>query len=293
MTSRIDKEKLFSYCRIPPEELVNHPDSKVKVTVRETVADCMKLTGEMMADEVIANNAAGKPTRWVLPAGPMEQYPFFIDRVNKERISLKNVHIFHMDDFLTWESRTFPLDHPYFSLEGRMLNKFYAKIDKDLLMPESQIHFPRVSDMDAHDKAIEAVGGLDTVYAGMGFTGLIAYNEAPRSPWLSITEEEYASSKTRIVSLNDDTMIANAVRNRGGLTHFYPPMAITIGFKSMLKSKRAVILCTTGAWKRTAVRMLMFSEPTVEYPATLFPAYIPEVVLVADNNTIASPLPVQ
>jgi glucosamine-6-phosphate deaminase len=292
MTSRINKEKLYEYCRIPPEKLIDHPASKVKLRVSDTVTDAMKLTGKMMADEVIANNTAGKPTRWVLPAGPMDQYPIFIERVNSERINLKNVHIFHMDDFLTWESRPYPLDDPY-SLQGRMLKNFYAKIDKDLLMPESQIHFPQISDMDAHDKAVEAVGGLDTVYAGMGFTGLIAYNEAPRSPWLSITEDEYAASKTRIVTLNDDTMIANAVRNKGGLTHIYPPMAITIGFKSMLNSKRAVILCTTGAWKRTAVRMLMFSEPTVEYPATLFPAYVPEVILVADKNTIASPLPVQ
>ena len=119
---------------------------------------------------------------------------------------------------------------------------------------------------------MEAVGGLDTVYAGMGFTGLIAFNEAPRSPWYSISLEEYAQSKTRIFALNDDTMIALAVRGRGGLTHAIPPMAISIGFKAMLNSQRMVILSTTGSWKRTAIRMLMFSEPTLEYPATLFTA---------------------
>jgi glucosamine-6-phosphate deaminase len=292
MTSRINKEKLFEYCRISPDELVNHPDSKVKMRLFDNKEDAMALAGQMMADEVIANNLLDKPTRWVLPAGPMEQYPTFIGRVNKERISLKNVHIFHMDDFLTWEGRSLPLDHNY-NLEGRMRRLFYGKIDQELMMPENQIHFPHVNDPDALDLAVEAVNGLDTVYAGMGYTGLIAYNEAPRSPWFSITEEEYAASKTRIVFLNDDTIIANSVRNKGGLTHILPPMAISIGYKSMLNTRRAVIMCTTGSWKRTAIRMLMFSEPTVEYPATLFPAHVPEVILITDKDTVASPLPPQ
>lgn len=292
MTSKINIEKIYSYCKIPPEELINHPQSKVKLQVFDQKSDANEFVGQMMVDEILKNNHDKKPTRWVLPAGPMEQYPTFIDRVNKERISLKNVHIFHMDDFLTWESRPLPLDHPS-SLEGRMLRNFYSKIDQDLLMPKNQVHFPRVNNLDALDLAVEAVGGLDTVYAGMGFTGLIAYNEAPRSPWHSITEDEYAKSKTRIVTLNDDTLIAVSVRSKGGLTHAVPPMAITIGFKSMLNSKRAVILCTTGNWKRTAIRMLMFSEPTVEYPATLFPAYVPEVLVVADRDTITSPLPAE
>jgi glucosamine-6-phosphate deaminase len=289
MTSRINKEKLFEYCRILPEELVNHPDLKVKLQVFDNKEDVNILTGQMMADEVISNNNMNKLTRWVLPAGPMEQYPIFINRVNKERISLKNLHIFHMDDFLTWEGRSLPLDDSY-SLEGRMRRLFYGKIDSELMMPEEQIHFPSVNDPDALDLAVEAVSGLDTVYAGMGFTGLIAYNEAPRSPWFSITEEEFAASKTRIVLLNDDTLIANAVRGKGGLTHILYPMAITIGFKSMLNTKRVVILCTTGNWKRAAMRMLLFSEPTVEYPATLFPAYVSEVILLTDKDTIASPL---
>ena len=100
-----------------------------------------------MADEVIQNNINGKPTRWVLPAGPMEQYETFINRVNTERIDLKNVHVFHMDDFLTWEGRPLPLDHRY-SLEGRMRQKFYGLIDPALKMPDEQIHWPRVNDLD-------------------------------------------------------------------------------------------------------------------------------------------------
>jgi len=291
MTSRIDKEKLYEYCRIPVDELEKHPDSRIKIKIFDESPQVMEFAGNMMAEEVIANNKAGKMTRWVLPAGPNEQYKTFIRRVNTEKISLKNLHICLMDDTLDWNCRPFPLDHPYFSGEGRMNRIFFGKIDPELNVPEEQRHFPRFNDLDAMDETVEKLGGFDTVYGGMGFTGLVAYCEAPRSPWTTITEEEYCQMKTRIFPINDDTIIAGAQRSFGGLTHFVPQMAVSIGFKSMLNTKRVVFICTTGAWKRTAIRVLMFCEPTVEYPATLFTDKVGEVVMLADRNTAESPLP--
>jgi glucosamine-6-phosphate deaminase len=291
MASRIDKDKLIEYCRIPVDQLENHPDSRIKIKIFSESTQVMEYAGNMMADEVVANNQAGKMTRWVLPAGPNEQYKTFIRRVNNERISLKNLHVCLMDDSLDWNSRPYPLDHPYFSGEGRMNRIFYGKIDPELNVPEEQRHAPRCSDLDALDKTVQELGGLDTVYGGMGFTGLVAYCEAPRSPWTTITEEDYCQMKTRIYPLNEDTIIASAERNFGGLTHIVPQMAVSIGFKSMLNTKRVVFISTTGAWKRTAIRVLMFCEPTVEYPATLFTDRVDEVIMLTDRNTAASPLP--
>jgi glucosamine-6-phosphate deaminase len=291
MTSRIDKQKLYEYCRIPVDKLENHPDARVKIKIFGESAQVMEYAGNMMADEVIANNQAGKMTRWVLPAGPNEQYKTFIRRVNEERISLKNLHVCLMDDSLDWNCRPYPLDHPYFSGEGRMNRIFYGRIDPELNVPIEQRHSPRCSDLDAMDETVEKLGGMDTVYGGMGFTGLVAYCEAPRSPWTTISEEEYCQMKTRIYPLNEDTIIASAERNFGGLTHIVPQMAITIGFKSMLNTKRVVFISTTGAWKRTAIRVLLFCEPTVEYPATLFTDKVDEVILLTDRNTAESPLP--
>lgn len=291
MTSRINKEKLFEYCRIPMDELENHPDSRIKIKIFDKSDQTMEYAGNMMAEEVIANNKVGKMTRWVLPAGPSEQYEYFIQRVNKERISLKNVHVCHMDDDLDWNCRPFPLDHPYFSAEGRMNKIFYGRIDPELNVPEEQRHHPRYNDLDAMDETVEKLGGLDTVYGGLGFTGLVANCEAPRSPWTTITEEEYCHMKTRIFPINEDTIISGAERRFGGLTHIVPSLAISIGFKSMLNTKRVVFVSTTGALKRTVIRILMFCEPTVEYPATLFTDKVDEVILLTDRNTAASPLP--
>src|SRR5436189_3684836 len=51
----------------------------------------------LMADEIKANNAHARPTRWIVPIGPKAQYPILAKITNAERISWKNVWMFHMD----------------------------------------------------------------------------------------------------------------------------------------------------------------------------------------------------
>ncbi len=286
----MNREEMCRWCRIPAEQLVNHPESKIQLKVYDDKNEVSVVTGNMMAEEVIENNKAGKPTKWILPAGPMGRYRYFADRVNTERISLKNVYVFHMDDFLDWQGRPFPEIDNYYSLKANMINGFYGLIDEELNIPEENRFFPSIYDIDAIDKKIEELGGVDTVYGGLGYRGLVAFCEAPDSSYYDITVEEYANSKTRIVHLNADTLISLSERDIGGFVQIVPPMAVTIGFKSMLSAKKAVFMVTTGSWKQTSVRVLMFSEPTVEYPATLFPKYVPKVIVLADTNTTQPPL---
>lgn len=289
MSSNMNLEKMIEWCSIPAEQLENHPESKITVKIMDK-AEVSVRVGNMMADEVIRNNASGLPTKWVLPCGPMGQYKYFAERVNKERISLKNVWIFHMDDFLDWQGRPYPEINNYFSLKANMLHDFYGIIDDELNVPLEQRIWPDINDIDYLDQKVEELGGVDTVFAGLGYKGLVAFCEAPNSPYYHISVDEYAESKTRIVHLNEDTLISLSERDIGGFVQAVPPMAITIGFKSMLTAKKAVFMVTTGNWKQTSIRVLMFSEPTVEYPATLFPKYIPEVIVLTDPATAQPPV---
>jgi glucosamine-6-phosphate deaminase len=289
MSSSIDREKLYKYCSIPISELANHPDSRIELKLYKESKDVYITAANMMADEVIENNKNNLPTKWVLPAGPNNQYKHFIERVHKEKISLKNVFIFLMDEVLDFNCRPYPLDHPNFSFEGRMNRIFYDKIDPALNVPQSQRFIPRYNDLDTVDEKIEEMGGLDSVYGGLGFRGLVAMCEAPYSPFFTVTEDDYCNMKTRIWPINVDTTISSAERSWGGLTHILPRLAISIGFKSLLNTKKMIFISTTGSWKRTAVRMLMFHEPTVEYPATLFTDKT-DVILLADENTAAAPI---
>ena len=286
--SFLDAASLFAWCRIPTDELESHPDKKVALKILETPDDVHRWAAREMADEVKQNNALKKPTRWILPCGPTKQYPYFIKTVNEERINLKNVHVFHMDNFLDWQGRLLPTDHP-FNYETWMRRNFYDPVDPELSIPEEQRHFPSVDHLDEISEKIEQAGGIDTTYGGVGYRGHIAFNEPPRSAWYSISAEEFRNSKTRILNLNDDTLIALSQRLAGGCSHAIPPMAITLGMKDLLSARRICIISDTGAWKQTVVRVLLFGPTTIEYPVTFIQNH-PDAMIVIDRVTAAPPL---
>ena len=285
--SYVDSSVLFEWCRIPVNELENHPERKVTIKILKTPYDVHRWVAQEMVEEVKRNNFDGKPTRWILPCGPTGQYPIFIKTVNEEVISLKNVHIFHMDNFLDWQGRPLPIDHP-FNLEGWMRKNFYEPTDPGLEIPEEQRHFPNVNKIDEISQHIKEIGAIDTTYGGVGYRGHIAFNEPPRSPWYSISPEEFRYSKTRILHLNDDTLIAQSQRAVGGCSHAVPPMAITLGMKDLLSAKRIRIFSDTGACKQTVIRVLLFSPRTIEYPVTFIQDH-PDAMIIVDELTANPP----
>ena len=287
---RISREEKEKWCSIPLDQLEVHPDSKIKLILQDTRPQVAELVGNMMADELIANNVAGKITKWVLPSGPEDQYKTFIRRVNEERISLKNLYVFHIDEILDWECRPYPKENNPKSCEGRMLARFYGKIDPELNVPEVQRIWPRVEDMDYPDRLCEELGGIDTAWIGVGFHGLVGANEFPENPFYNLTMEQYASSKTRITVKNLDSIILKSVRTYGGLYDVIDPFMITLGFKTLLTARRCVAMVATGKLKPTVIRVAMFSEPTLEYPITLFPKYVPEVIFCCDRKSADHPL---
>lgn len=289
LQNRLTTAEIMEWCSIPWRELGSR-ELKTKLEVYPEKYDMFVAIGNMMADEVIAHNETGLPTKWVLPAGPTDEYDVFCRRVNEERIDCTNLWVFHMDEFLDWQGRPYPVADTYESLEGTMLACFYDRIDPELRPPEDHRIWPRINDLDAADIKCDELGGIDTVWAGIGATGLVAFNEAPRSFCQHITVEEYAASKTRIGVLNDDTMVALAERSFGGCLDRVPPMYLTIGFHIICSAKRAVYMVATGDWKKTVCRILLLSEPTVEYPVTILPKYISDVTLMTNEYTIDHPL---
>lgn len=280
-------QQLFEWCSIPAEQLVGHPKAKVPIRILATPADVHRDIAETMLEELKSNNAAGQPTRWILPCGPRAQYAIFIERVNRERISLANVHVFHMDDHLDWQGRHLPLEHPY-SYEGWMRRNLYGKIDAELTIPPAQRHFPSINAIDAIAEAIDKVGGVDSVFGGIGYRGHIAFNEPPRSPWYKISKEEYRNATTRILHLNEDTLIALSHRGAGGVSEVVPPMVITVGMREILSSARICLYSETGAWKQAVIRMLLFGNVSPDVPATYVQEH-PNASVTVDAATAACP----
>jgi len=88
---------------------------------------------------------------------------------------------------------------------------------------------------------------------------------------------------------NIDTIIALAQRTFGAAYQFVPPMSVTLGVKQCLSAKKVRIFSDTGAWKQTALRVALFSDPTPEYPMTLLQKH-PDALITATVETASHPI---
>jgi glucosamine-6-phosphate deaminase len=287
MSSDINPSELYEWCKIPPDELPNHPNAKVKIRILKTKDDVYRDFAQTIYDEIKSHNKAGKPTRLILPCGPRGEYPYLVKMINETKLSLKNVHAFQMDECLDWQGRPIHTDHPM-SFTGWMYKNFYHAIDKELQIPSEQIHFPDPFNIEKISEEIQKVGGIDTVYGGVGYRGHIAYNEPPDSRWYVVSKDEFRNSKTRILNLNDDTLIALSQRAFGGCSYRVPPMAITLGMKDILSAKRIRLYSETGSWKQTIIRILLFGPVTTEYPVTFCQEHH-DCVITIDKATAECP----
>jgi glucosamine-6-phosphate deaminase len=278
--------KLHAYLNFLPEDLPQR--SRVHVEILPDTASLFAQFARSLADEIRTNNHAGHPTRLILPVGPVAQYPILVEISNRERISWRNTHTFNMDEYCDWQGRWIPIDHPL-SFRGSMRRTLFDRLDPELRIPDEQIHFPDPLNLDRISQDIHAVGGIDTCYGGIGYHGHIAFNEPPISRWYQISVDEFRRSITRVVPLAEDTIVMNSIRNTGGNPHNFPPMGVTLGMADILAARRIRMYCPGGMWQRYAVRMALFGDVSVEYPATLLQEH-PDYILYLDEETAKAPV---
>jgi glucosamine-6-phosphate deaminase len=272
---------------IPAEALPRR--SKVRVEILPDLEALYDHLARSIVDEIVSRNAAGQPTRLILPVGPVDHYPRLVEMSNRERIAWHTVHAFHMDDYLDWQGRPLPLDHPL-SFEGYMRRTVYDRLDPDLGIPAAQICFPDPRNLDRISQRIAAVGGIDTCYGGIGYHGHLAFNEPPISRWFKLTPDEFRASLTRIVSLAPETVVMNSIRSTGGNPTALPPMAVTLGMADILAARRLRLYCQGGAWQRTVLRLALLGDEDVDYPVTLAQGH-PDYLIVTTRDTAEPPVP--
>lgn len=236
-----------------------------------------------IADEIKSRNALGEPTRLILPVGPVAQYPALVAISNRERISWANVHTFNMDEFLDWQGRPIPVTHPL-SFEGYMRREVFAKLDEELRIPDTQTWFPHPFRIDEISEQIARAGGVDCCYGGIGYHGHVAFNEPPISRWHQVSVEELRNSLTRVLMLGDDSVVVQSIHSSGGDSTAIPPMAVTIGMKDILASRKIRLYCAAGERHRAIFRRSVAGEVTTVYPSTLVQGH-PDAEVITDEAT--------
>jgi glucosamine-6-phosphate deaminase len=235
-----------------------------------------------MADFIISQNEKGEKSRFILPVGPVGQYPFFLARVHREHISLKNCWFFYMDENADNSGYALLPKHPL-SFQGEMRRLWLDHVAPEFAVPEDQLFFPDQNNITKLAEIIESIGGIDICFGGIGIHGHIAFNEP---------EPDIKNSDPRLVYLNDFTTTINAIRAKvGGNLEGFPRKAYTLGMRQILGAGKIRLACRNGIdldWANTVLRLTLFGTQGDDYPCTYINQH-QDFVIYTDWNTLKQP----
>ena len=249
------------YYYFTKEELLSVP--RVPVMVLEDSAAVFRAMAREMADEIKRKNESGEKTVFICPVGPVGQYPYFVEIVNKEKIDLKNVWFINMDEYLTDDKQWIDTSEKL-SFRGFMNREVYEKIDPALVMTENQRIFPDPNNVGFVPELIEKLGGVDICFGGIGINGHLAFNEARDD----LTVEEFKQLRTRVLKISPETRTANAIGDLNGALDDMPVYCVTIGFNEIYNAKKIRLGCFRS-WHRSVVRHAAYGQVSAHFPVTL------------------------
>ena len=236
---------------------------KVPIEVLADNAAVFQAIAREMAEEIKRKNALGEATVFICPVGPVGQYPYFVDMVNGEGISLKNVWFLNMDEYLT-DDKQWIDKGGRLSFRGFMERTVYSKIKPELVMPESQRVFPDPNDPENMARVIGKLGGVDICFGGIGINGHLAFNEAQDE----LTPEQFKQLHTRVLEISRETRTANAIGDLNGAIDDMPRWCVTIGMREIYSARKVRLGCFRD-WHRAVARHAAYGDVSAHFPVTL------------------------
>ena len=238
-----------------------------------------------MVQAVQANNQLNMATRLIMPVGPTGQYRLFVRKCNELRLDLSRLHVFNMDEYVGDDGRNLPESHPL-SFLGFLRRHFYSPMAPECRLNLQQMHIPDARDTAAYSAAIDRVGGIDICFGGIGINGHIAFNEA-LDYWELMSNEAFRQLPTRVIRLSATTKVINAVFGTGGNLQAVPNLAVTVGMRDILNSRK-LIFYLDWFWQKQVLRNALFGPITPMFPASFLREH-PDVTLVVTESVAGDP----
>jgi len=219
-----------------------------------------------------ARPAAQKPFVLGLPTGssPIGMYRELV-RLNKAgRVSFANVVTFNMDEYVGLAE-----DHAE-SYHSFMWRHLFSHVD--IRRENVNILNGNAADLakecEQYEEKMKSCGGVELFLGGIGPDGHIAFNEPGSS----------LSSRTRIKTLTDDTIIANARFFDNDVTKV-PRTALTVGVGTVMDAREVLIL-VNGHSKARALQQAV--EAGVNHMWTVSCLqFHPHAIIVCDDAATA------
>ncbi|MCF0166201.1 MAG: glucosamine-6-phosphate deaminase [Bacteroidales bacterium] len=160
-------------------------------------------------------------------SSPIGTYKALVKACKEGRVSFKNVVTFNMDEYVGLAE-----SHPE-SYHSFMFRNLFNHID----IKRENIHIlnGNAKDLDeecvSYEKAIASYGKINLFLGGIGPDGHIAFNEPGSS----------LGSRTRVVNLTTDTIIANSRFFDSDVTKV-PTQALSVGVGTVTDSEEVIIV---------------------------------------------------
>jgi glucosamine-6-phosphate deaminase len=238
----LDSAILADAARLTPNDLRQLARPGFEVAIYDTIEEfyCAEALEYI---RVWQQATPDKPVGICGPIGPTEQLPLVARIVNALDIKLHDAHFWGMDEWVDDKSgKPVGMDHPL-SFAKADMEMCFNKIDRKLLMPQSNIHFP-TGDLAAYSKSYDDVRCV-VMQGGQGEVKHWAFNDPPQrtGKWKHSPPPpgEYRKLKTRVVDLHPMTVIQNARTSGGGYVAGVPTQACSVGPVETWKAEKVSI----------------------------------------------------
>lgn len=259
--------------------------SAVGLTVLEDQAASTRHMVDSMLAAYRAALAAGRAQAvFIVPVGPVGQYESLAARSAAEGIDLSRLVLLNMDEYLGPDGAWLGEDDPL-GFRHHMRTQLLDRLPRALA---PRVEFPDPRDPAASGRLIEALGGVDVAYGGVGVTGHLAFNDPPE-PGEPDDVEGFAALPTRVVTLSRETRVIAAVNAAGGNLLRIPHRAVTLGMREILGA-RQVRVYVHRPYHGAMLRLLLHGPVTATVPASLLQRH-PDAAAVATRAASARPEP--
>jgi glucosamine-6-phosphate deaminase len=237
----LDDELLSDVAKLTPGDLLQFSREGFKIIFYDTLED-FYLAEALEYITAWKQASDSNPVGICGPVGPTEQLPLVARIVNELRLDLSNAHFWGMDEWYV-DGKEVDVSHPL-SFEKADRELCFNLIDKKLMIPDSNLHFPK-ADISNYISSWENGIRCVVMQGGQGDTKHWAFNDpvkregkfkdAPPTPL------EYRKLSTRVVDLHPVTCIQNARTSAGGVISGIPVHALTVGPVQTWKAEKVSI----------------------------------------------------
>jgi glucosamine-6-phosphate deaminase len=285
-----DMEACIRVRGITRDHLAEHANPDFRIGIIDHAADFYLRFAEDFVSRIRYARDAGTQLVAILPCGPMPQYRFAAELINREGLSLAHLHTFNMDEYANEDGVTAPSDWVG-SFQRALWEGFFLLVEPGLRPDPANVHFPSGDRISTYSDEIEALGGADVCYGGIGWSGHIAFWEPQLGEEFRGDLEAYRGAGARIVELHPVTIMQQALHSFGSDWSWVPPKAATIGPRDVLGAKHRSFwldgdLGGGVSWQRFIARLVAHGPVSEFVPGSLLQTVRSDYTLlgsVADN----------